>query len=212
MPSQQKSVQSYGFNDMNSKMDAHVKREDKRAQPRRTKSGRDAKGKFDSSGHRPVTKGVRVKRAEPVVYPYGGKPYETIVRPQRAKAQWKNDIAAKRDQIGKRVTRETSAARPGCALLVVRATEATALTYKIRAALKGGQLRDRIDAKADSKLYRARTTRVLETLAYAIETGETITLGVYTRAELRTIGAQRIKPKYITRHVRTLESKLAGNR
>lgn len=211
MPSQQ-SVQNYGFNDMHSKMDAHVKREDKRVQPRRTKSGRDAKGKFDSSGHRPVTKGARVKRGETVVYPYGGKPYETITRNMTAAKQWKRTIDEKRDQIGKRVARETSAARPGCALLVVRASEASALTFKIRAALKGGQLRDRIDAKADSKLYRARTTRVLETLAYAIETGETITLGVYTRAELQIIGAQRIKPKFITRHVRTLESKLAGNR
>lgn len=210
MPKPQ-SVQSYGFNDMNAKMDAHVKREDKRTQPRRTQNGRDARGKFDSSGHRPVTRGVRVKRAETVVYPYGGKPYETIVRPQRAKAQWKNDIEAKRDQIGQRVARETSATRPGCALLVVRATEATAMRYKLQAAMTGGQVRDRLNANATSPLYRTRTTRVLETLDYAIATGRTVTLGVYTRAELNIIGSQRLKAKHITRHVRTLESKLAGN-
>jgi hypothetical protein len=211
MPSQ-KSVETPGFKDMGAKMDDHVKREDKRAQPRRTKSGRDGKGKFDSSGHRPVTKGVRVKRAEPVVYPYGGKPYETITRNLTAAKQWKRTIEEKRDQIGKRVVRESSAARPGCTLITVRASEASAFTYKLRAALKGGQLRDRIDAKADSQLYRARTTRVLETLTYAIESGHTVTLGVYTRAELKIIGAQRINAKHITRHTRTLESKLAGNR
>jgi hypothetical protein len=211
MPTQ-KSVHNPGFKDMGAKMDDHVKREDKRTQPRRTKSGRDAKGKYDSSGHRPVTKGVRVKRGEPVVYPYGGKPYETITRNLTAAKQWKRTIEDKRDQIGKQVTRESSAARPGCALLTVRASEATALAFKIRAAVKGGQLSDKLDANADSKLYQARITRVLETLAAAVESGHTVTLGVFTRGELRTIGAQRINAKHITRHVRTLESKLAGNR
>lgn len=210
MPSQ-KSVNP-GFETIHDKMDKHVRREDNRSEPRRTKSGRDAKGKFDSSGHRPVTKGARVKRGETVVYPYGGKPYETITRNLTAAKQWKRTIEDKRDQIGKRVTRESSAARPGCALLVVRANEANALAFKIRAALKGGQLSDRIDVKADSKLYRARTTRVLETLAYAVETGETITLGVYTRGELKIIGSQRTVAKYRTKAVRNLEAKLAGTR
>lgn len=211
MPSQ-KSVQNPGFKTLHEKMDDHVRREDKRREPRRTKSGRDKKGRFDSSGHRPVTKGARVKRGEPVVYPYGGKPYETITRNLTAAKQWKRTIEDKRDQIGKRVAREISAARPGCALLVVHASEATALAFKIRAALKGGQLSDRIDAKADSKLYRARTTRVLETLTYAVDTGETITLGVYTRGELKIIGSQRTVAKYRTKAVRNLEAKLAGTR
>lgn len=197
---------------MHAKMDAHVKREDKRTEPRRTNDRRTKGGKFAQPAHRPVTKGVRVKRGEPVVYPFGGTPYGTIVRPLNAKAQWKNDIERKRDQIGKRVVRESSAARPGCALLTVRASEATAMLYKLRAALIGGQVRDRLNANADSQLYRTRTTRVLETLDYAVATGENITLGVYTRRELQIIGAQRVNAKHITRHTRALESKLAGNR
>lgn len=211
MPSQ-KHVVNPGRKTLHDRMDDHVRKEDKRPQPRRTQSGRNAKGQFDSKGHIDVTAGARVKRGAPVVHPYGGAPYGTIERPMRAKEQWRRDIEAKRDQIGKRVAREISAARPGCALLVVRANEASALAFKIRAAIKGGQLSDRLDAKADSKLYRARTTRVLETLAYAVETGETITLGVYTRGELKTIGSQRTVAKYRTKAVRNLEAKLAGTR
>jgi len=206
------TVQNPGFKDMHAKMDDHVKREDKRTQPRRTNDRRTTGGKFAKSQHRTVTAGVRVKRGQTVVYPYGGTPYQTITRPLNAKAQWKNDIERKRDQIGQRVARESSRTRPGCARLTVHATEATALAYKIRAAVKGGQVRDTLNQNADSKLYQARLTRVLETLAYATDTGTTVTLGVFTRTELKTIGAQRINAKHYTRHVRNLESKLAGTR
>lgn len=129
-----------------------------------------------------------------------------------AAKQWKRTIEDKRDQIGKRVVREISAARPGCTLITVRSNEATAFAYKLRAALKGGQVRDQPSRNAGSQLYRDRTTRVLETLDYAVETGKTITLGVFTRGELQIIGAQRLKPKHTTRHVRHLEAKLAGRR
>lgn len=211
MPNQQ-TVTRYGFRDVHEKMDAHVKRENKRSEPRRTQSGRNARGQFDASGHADITKGARVGRGQVVQHPYGGTPYGTIKRPQRAKAQWKQVIAEKHDLIGQRVAREISAARPGCALLTVRATEATALAYKIRAAVKGGGLRDRLTADAGNPLYRTRITRVLDTLEYAIASGSTITLGVFTRAELKTIGAQRINAKHITKHVRNLEAKLAGTR
>lgn len=62
-----------GFKDMHAKMDEHVKREDKRPTPRRTNDRRTTGGKFAKSQHREVTKGVRVKRGETVVYPYGGE-------------------------------------------------------------------------------------------------------------------------------------------
>lgn len=206
------SVHNPGFKTLHDKMDDHVRREDNRREPRTTKGGRDAKGKFDSSGHRPVTKGVRVKRAEPVVYPYGGTPYTTITRNMTAAKQWKRTIEEKRDQIGTRVARESSRTRPGCALLVVRANEATALAFKIRAAIKGGQLRDPRTRATGTTLHEGRTRRVLAELANASATGETITLGVYTRGELRTIGAQRTVAKYRTKAVRNLEAKLAGTR
>lgn len=206
MPSQKKTVENYGFRDIHDRMDAHVARENKRSQTRRSQSGRNDKGQFDASGHIDVTAGARIKRGAPVVHPYGGTPYGTIVRPMRAKQP------PRRDTVGTRVARESSRARPGCAVLVVRATEASALAFKLRAALKGGQVRDRLDAKADSPLYRARTTRVLETLDYAVASGETITLGVYTRRELKIIGSQRTNAKHMTRHVRNLERKLAGTR
>lgn len=199
-----------GFRDMHDKMDAHVRREDNRTEPRRTRNRRDAKGKFDKSQHRAVTKGVRVKRGEVVVYPYGGKPYETITRPFNAKAQWKNDIERKRDQIGKQVVRQSSRTRKGCALVTVAPAETMAFAFKLRAALKGGQVRDTgTDA---SGLAVARSRRVLAELQTAAEAGTPVTLGVYTRAELKIIGSQRINAKHYTRHVRNLEAKLAGNR
>lgn len=212
MPSQKKTVENYGFRDVHDRMDAHVARENKRPQTRRSQSGRNAKGQFDASGHIDVTAGARIKRGAPVVHPYGGTPYGTIERPMRAKEQWRRTIEEKRDQIGTRVARESSRARPGCALLVVRASEATALAFKLRAALKGGQVRDKRTKATGATLHEGRSRRVLAELAHAAETGETITLGVYTRGELKIIGAQRTHAKHITRHVRNLEAKLAGTR
>lgn len=201
-----------GFRDMNAKMDAHVRREDNRATPRRTRSGgRDKKGRFDKSQPFPVTDGVRVKRGEIVVYPYGGKPMETIVRPLSAKQQErKRTIARQIDQIGKQVVRESSRARKGCALVTVAPAETMAFAFKLRAALKGGQVRD-TDTNA-SNLAVARSRRVLAELQSAANAGTPVTLGVYTRAELKIIGSQRINAKHYTRHVRNLEAKLAGNR
>lgn len=204
------AIEQYGFRDIHDKMNAHVKREDKRPKPRRTNGVPGENGKAPKSQRHPITNGVQVKRAEVVVYPYGGKPYETITRGLTASKPWKQEISRKHDLIGQRVVREISAARKGCTLITVRATEATALAYKLRAALKGKQVQDQPDRNAGSQLYRARTTRVLEALDYAATTGKTITLGVFTRHELQVIGAQRLKPKHTTRHVRNLEAKLAG--
>lgn len=198
---------------MHSKMDAHVSREDNRPNPRRTNDPRSKTGKYDKMQHVPVTKGVRTKRAETVVYPYGGKPYETITRPFQAKKhERKRTVAHQRDQIGKQVARESSAARKGCTLVIVRADEAKAFAYKLKAAIKGGQIRDRFDPRTDSALYETRSNRVLSEITRAADNGTSVTLGVYTRHELQIIGAQRINAKHYTRPVRNLERKLAGNR
>lgn len=207
------NVHTPGFRDMHDRMDAHVKRENKRAEPRRTNNPRTTGGKFDKSQHRTVTKGVRVKRGEPVVYPYGGQPYRTgDAGGFASKQNWKRSIEDRRDQIGQEVVRDAARTRPGCARLTVTPHEATALAYKIRAAVNGGQLRDHLGKDAASPLYQARTTRVLETLDSATKTNQPVTLGVFTRAELKIIGSQLLKPKFITRDVRNLERKLAGNR
>lgn len=210
-----KSTRKPGYKTMHDHMDDHVKRENRRSEqfgPRRTRDPRKPDGTWDKSQHRPVTKGARVKRAQPVAYPYGGKPYESYGKPFRAGKQWKRTIQENVDQIGKRAAREASRVRPGCALITVTATEVDAMRYKIQAAVKGGQLRDRLGSAAGSELYRTRITRALDTLAYAKTSKVTVTLGVFTRGELRIIGAQRLKAKYVTRHTRTLEAKLAGNR
>lgn len=204
------NVERYGYRTVFDRMDAHVARENARPEPRRTINPRDKNGKFKKSQHFPVTKGKRVKRGEVVHYPYGGVPNETIKRPSSAKKQWKQRIREQRDQIGSRVARESSAARQGCALIRVRHTEATALAYKIRAALKGGQIRDTSNRNAESELYRARSERVLDTLADSARNGTTVTIGVYTREELRTIARQRTRAKHYTQAVRNLERKLNG--
>ena len=206
------TVVNPGRKDMHAKMDAHVKREENRTEPRRTNDRRDKKGRFDKSQHRAVTAGVRVKRGETVVYPYGGTPYRTYEGAFASKQNWKRSIENKRDQIGQEVVRDAARTRPGCARLTVTPREATALAFKIRAAVNGGQIRDHLGKDAASPLFQARTTRVLETLASATETNRPVTLGVFTRAELRIIGAQRTPAKHITRDVRNMERKLAGNR
>lgn len=208
-------VEQYGFRDMHAKMDDHVKRESNRPKPRRTNGAPGENTSAPNSGHRTVTKGVRVKRGEVVEYPYGGKPYETYTRELTASKPWKQEIARKHDLIGQRVVRDLSQARPGCTLITVQATEATALAFKIKAALNGGQINDasaRNTAVTASPLYQARTTRVLQALDYALDTGKPVTLGVFTRGELKIIGSQRTAKKHITRHVRNLEAKLAGRR
>ena len=208
-------VEQYGFRDIHDKMDAHVKREDKRPKPRRTNGVPGENTSAPKSQRHPITNGVQVDRGEVVVYPYGGKPYETITRGMTASKPWKQEIARKHDLIGQRVVRDLSQARPGCTLITVQANEATALAFKIKSALKGGQITDasaRNTAVTASPLYRARTTRVLEALDYALDTGKPVTLGVFTRGELKIIGSQRTAKKHITRHVRNLEAKLAGRR
>jgi len=233
------NVERYGYRTVFDRMDAHVARENARPEPRRTINPRDKSGKFKKSQHFPITKGKTVKRGEVVHYPYGGVPNETIKRPSSAKKQWKQRVREQRDQIGSRVARESSAARQGCALIRVHHTEATALAYKIRAALKGGQIRDtskhivrhaeanaiayKIHAalkggqirdtsnhNAESEPYRARSERVLETLADSARNRTTVTIGVYTREELRTIARQRTRAKHYTQAVRNLERKLNG--
>lgn len=208
-------------------MDAHVKRENARANPRRAGvQKRDKNGKFMESNHDPVTDGKRVKRNAIVFYPYGGKPGETITRPGgfRARQAWKDAVEKRIDQIGKQVAREASHARPGCALVTVRANQATALAYKLRAALKGGQVRDhspdtvtarkgvqvRNTGAKPSELYIARTEGVLYALEYAARTGQTIRIGVYTRNELATIASQRTNAKHYTNAVLKLERALKG--
>lgn len=242
------TVVNPGRKDMHDKMDAHVKREEKVT--RRT-NDRRVGGKFAKSQHRAVTAGARVKRGETVVYPYGGTPYRTYEGAFASKQNWKRSIENNRDKIGKQVATESSRARPGCALVTVTPDEATAFAYKLRAALKGKQVRDTVkahpalktgepaepnplaykhrtapkgnpnqpkewtratDPTVTSARHVSRTTRVLAELEYAAQARETITLGVFTRAELQIIGAQRTPAKHITRHVRNLERKLAGNR
>lgn len=208
-------VEQYGFRDIHDKMDRHVKAENKRSKPRRTNGAPGENTTAPSSQRVPITNGVQVKRGEIVEYPYGGKPYETYTRKLTASKPWKQEIARKHDLIGQRVVRDLSQARPGCTLITVQATEATALAFKIRAALNGGQITDtsaRNTAVTASPLYQARTTRVLQALDYALDTGKPMTIGVFTRGELKIIGSQRTAKKHTTRHVRNLEAKLAGRR
>lgn len=222
-----KNVEHYGYRTIHEKMDAHVKRENARANPRRAGvQKRDKNGKFMASNHDPATDGKRVRRNAIVFYPYGGKPGETIVRPGgfRARQAWKDAIQKRIDQVGQQVAREASHARPGCALVTVHANQATALAYKLRAALKGGQLRDyapgtvtarkgvqvRNTGAKPSELYIARTEGVLYALEYAAKTGQTIRLGVYTRNELTTIARQKTAKNHYTRAVHQLERALKG--
>lgn len=208
-------VERYGFKTMHELMDAHVARENARANPRRMQGkARDKNGRFVSNV---------------VHYPYGGFP-GTYRKPGgwRARQAWKQSIEKKIDQIGTQIAREASHARPGCANITVQPAEAAALAYKILAALKGGQVSDAprkrqrvrntrattgrpVRTANDSPLHQARSQLALDALTCAIALGRPVRLGVYTRQELTTIARQRTAKKHYTRDVRHLERKLKGH-